>query len=64
MLKVEKRIQAAGVAVDGAGEPEIPLWEQRAALPQALSSVAAEARGPVLSLEAPLAHSDPPGAVR
>ena len=34
------------------------------ALPQALSSVAAEAQAPVLSLEAPLAHSDPPDAVR
>jgi len=33
------------------------------ALPQALSSVAAEAPAPALSLEAPLAHSHPRDAV-
>ena len=33
------------------------------ALPQVPSSVAVEAPAPVLSLEAPLAHSHPPGAV-
>jgi hypothetical protein len=34
--------------------------ERRVALPEALSSVVAEAPAPVLSLEAPLAHSHPP----
>ena len=41
----------------------MPLSERRVALPRALSSVAAEARGPALLLEAPLAHSHPPDAV-
>jgi hypothetical protein len=36
---------------------EMPLSERLAALPEAPSSVAAEAPGQVLSLEAPLAHS-------
>jgi hypothetical protein len=36
--------------------------ERRVALPEALSSVAAEARALVLSLEAPPAHSHPPDA--
>jgi hypothetical protein len=35
----------------------MPLSERLAALPEAPSSVAAEAPGQVLSLEAPLAHS-------
>lgn len=39
------------------------LRERRVALPRALSSVAAEAPVPVLSLEAPLAHSHPPDHV-
>jgi hypothetical protein len=45
------------VAADGAGGPEIPLSERRAALLQALSSVAVEVPVLALLLEAPLAHS-------
>jgi hypothetical protein len=41
----------------------MPLSERRVALPGALSSVAAEALAPVLSLEVPLALSHPPGTV-
>ena len=39
------------------------LSERRVAQQEGLSSVAAEARAPVLSLEAPLAHSHPPDGV-
>ena len=53
-----------GVAAGGAGGPEMLLSELLAARLQALSSVVAEVQAPVLSLEAPLAHSDPPDAVK
>jgi hypothetical protein len=56
--KAEAAAEAA-IAAAGTGGPEMQLSELLAALPAALSSVAAEAPAPALSLEALLAHSYP-----